>query len=165
MVDELTPTSLPASVRDIVLARGGQSILVGSSFGTLIDQGVLERRNGDWTVRDLPNDSSFPTRGRVCSRRASTAGATGKGGPPRRPRDRRNVLGWSRRRALGRRDGTSRLEERDFIRPRPSSSIVGEQNLRSARAHPRCGYGASSSRSGPPACSVRRMARADRGRS
>jgi hypothetical protein len=129
MVDELTPTSLPASVRDIVLTRAeGNPFFVEELIRTLVDQGVLERRNGDWTVGDLPDDFAVPdTVQAVLAARidlleppekaalqaAAVIGRTFWAGPVAA------LLG-------GVEVDLHVLEERDFIRPRPTSSIVGE---------------------------------------
>ncbi len=170
LVDELTPTSLPASVRDVVLARAeGNPFFVEELIRTLIDQGVLERRNGDWTVRELPSDFVVPGHSAGCARCAHRpAGATGKGGPSGGRRDRPNVLGRSRRRAVGRRRSGP-------ARPRGTRLHTVSAELFDCRrdgvydqacAHPRCGLRKPAHRqAGSPACSVRRMARADRGRS
>ena len=129
MVDELTPTSLPASVRDIVLTRAeGNPFFVEELIRTLVDQGVLQRRNGDWTVGDLPDDFAVPdTVQAVLAARidlleppekaalqaAAVIGRTFWAGPVAA------LLG-------GVEVDLHVLEERDFIRPRPTSSIVGE---------------------------------------
>ncbi len=129
MVDELIPTSLPASVRDIVLARAeGNPFFVEELIRTLIDQGVLERRNGDWTVRDLPNDFVVPD-----TVQAVLAARIDLLEPPEKAAlQAAAVIGrtfWAGPVAElleGVEADLHVLEERDFIRPRPSSSIVGE---------------------------------------
>jgi class 3 adenylate cyclase len=129
MVDELIPTSLPASVRDIVLARAeGNPFFVEELIRTLIDQGVLERRNGDWTVRELPNDFVVPD-----TVQAVLAARIDLLEPPEKAAlQAAAVIGrtfWASPVAElleGVDADLHVLEERDFIRPRPNSSIVDE---------------------------------------
>ena len=61
LIDELLPTELPASLRQVVLQRAeGNPFFVEEIIRTLIDEGVLDRRSGDWTVRELPDDLVVP---------------------------------------------------------------------------------------------------------
>jgi hypothetical protein len=129
LVDELTPAALPASVRDIVLARAeGNPLFVEELIRTLIDQGVLERRNGDWTVRELPKDFVVPD-----TVQAVLAARIDLLGPPEKAAlQAAAVIGrtfWAGPVAElleGVEADLHILEERDFIRPRPSSSLPGE---------------------------------------
>ena len=62
MVDELIPTELPEHVRSVVIDRAaGNPFFVEELVRTLIDKGVLERRNGEWTVQSWPAALLFPT--------------------------------------------------------------------------------------------------------
>ena len=61
MLDELVPAELPASLREVVIQRAeGNPFFVEELVRTLIDQGVLERRNGGWTVHELADDLDVP---------------------------------------------------------------------------------------------------------
>ncbi len=60
MVEQLVPATLPESIREVVIARAeGNPFFVEEVVRTLIDQGVL-RRNGGWTVSELPPDLAVP---------------------------------------------------------------------------------------------------------
>ena len=73
MIDELLPAELPEAVRAVVVDRAeGNPFFVEELVRTLIDQGVLERRNGGWTVRELAGDFVVPDTCRPSSPPGST---------------------------------------------------------------------------------------------
>ena len=132
MVDELIPTVLPASVRRVVVERAeGNPFFVEELIQTLIDRGVLERRNGGWTARDLPDDFVVPD-----TVQAVLAARIDLLEPPEKAAlQAAAVIGrtfWSGpvyELVEGVEPDLRVLEERDFIRYRSISSIVGEREF------------------------------------
>ena len=129
MLDELIPAKLPLSVRQVVIQRAeGNPFFVEELVRTLIDLDVLERQNGDWTARELAGELEIPdtVRAVVAGRidllepaakatlqAAAVIGRTFWSGPVY------DLL-------EGLEPDLRVLEERDFIRRRPGSSLVGE---------------------------------------
>ena len=130
MLDELLGGILPAGLREVVVRRAeGNPFFVEELLGTLIDRQLLERQNGSWLLADLPSDFVVPdTVQAVVAARvdllepdekqalqaASVIGRIFWAGPvyelvPQAKPDLRV------------------LEERDFIRRRPGSSIAGDR--------------------------------------
>jgi class 3 adenylate cyclase/tetratricopeptide (TPR) repeat protein len=61
MVDALLAASLPDSLRDVIVERAeGNPFFVEELLGTLIDRGVLERRDGAWLVTAIPTEFDIP---------------------------------------------------------------------------------------------------------
>jgi tetratricopeptide (TPR) repeat protein len=61
MVDALLAESLPETLRQVIVERAeGNPFFVEELIGTLIDRGVLERRNGGWSVNRLPSAFEIP---------------------------------------------------------------------------------------------------------
>jgi predicted ATPase len=61
MVDALLAESLPGvAARGDCRPREGNPFFVEELIGTLIDRGVLERRNGGWSVNRLPTAFDIP---------------------------------------------------------------------------------------------------------
>ena len=61
LVDGLLEFDLPASVRELIVARAeGNPFFVEEVLGSLIDAGVLERRNGRWRADGLPAGFQLP---------------------------------------------------------------------------------------------------------
>ena len=132
MADELIPAVLPAYVRQLVVDRAeGNPFFVEELVRTLIDRGVLERQNGSWTVRELPDDLVVPdTVQAVLAARidllepaekaalqaAAVIGRTFWSGPVYELLE-------------GVEPDIRLLEERDFIRQRSGSSIAGEREF------------------------------------
>jgi tetratricopeptide (TPR) repeat protein len=103
MLDELLATPLPQALRDLVVERAdGNPFFVEELIGTLIDRGVLERRNGHWHAAELPAGFAIPD-----SVHAVVAA-------------RMDLL------APGQKDWQL-LEQRDFIRRRTASAMEGER--------------------------------------
>jgi class 3 adenylate cyclase/tetratricopeptide (TPR) repeat protein len=132
MVDELVPAVLPARVRQVVLERAeGNPFFVEELVRTLIDRGLLERRNGGWTAHDLPDDFVVPD-----TVQAVLAARIDLLKPPEKAAlQAAAVIGrtfWAGS-VYELMDGVESdlrvLEERDFIRHRSGSSLVGEREF------------------------------------
>jgi class 3 adenylate cyclase len=130
MLDELLGGELPAHLRDVVIERAeGNPFVVEELIGTLIDRQLLARDNGTWRLAPLPPDFAIPdTVHAVVAARvdlldpdektalqaASVIGRVFWAGPVYQ------LVG-------GGQPDLRVLEERDFIRRRPGSSIAGER--------------------------------------
>jgi class 3 adenylate cyclase len=61
LLAELLAGELPTRLHDLVLDRAeGNPFFVEEVLETLIDRGLLERRNGGWTLAELPPDFDVP---------------------------------------------------------------------------------------------------------
>jgi class 3 adenylate cyclase/tetratricopeptide (TPR) repeat protein len=130
MLDELLGGTLPAGLREVVVHRAeGNPFFVEELLGTLIDRQLLERQNGSWRLSDLPPDFVVPdTVQAVVAARVDLL----------EPDEKQALQAAS---VIGRifwagpvyelvqeaKPDLRVLEERDFIRRRPGSSIVGDR--------------------------------------
>ena len=132
MIDELIPAVLPEPVRAVVVDRAeGNPFFVEELVRTLIDQGVLERRNGSWTARELSGDFVVPDNVlAVLAARIDLLEPADKAGLQAAA-----VIGrtfWSGpvyELLEGVEPDLRLLEERDFIRHRSGSSLAGEREF------------------------------------
>ena len=130
MLDDLIPAELPADVREVVIQRAeGNPFFVEELVRTLIDIGVLERQNGGWRVHELADELVVPDTVRaVLAARIDLLEPTEKAALQAAA-----VIGrtfWSSpvyELLEGLEPDLRLLEERDFIRHRSGSSIVGER--------------------------------------
>jgi class 3 adenylate cyclase len=61
MLDELLAAQVPEALRGVIVERAeGNPFFVEELLAMLIDRGVLERRNGGWTLHNLPDDLVVP---------------------------------------------------------------------------------------------------------
>jgi class 3 adenylate cyclase len=129
MAAELLAAELPRQIRDMVGRAEGNPFFVEEVVATLIDRGVLTRRDGGWTVGELPGDLTVPDSvqavlaaridlleptEKAALQAAAVIGRIFWAGPVR------ELLG-------GEEPNFDLLEERDFIRHRSGSSIAGER--------------------------------------
>jgi class 3 adenylate cyclase len=132
MIDALIPAVLPTAVRALVIDRAeGNPFFVEELVRTLIDQGVLERQNGSWTVRELSGEFVVPdTVQAVLAARIDLLTPADKAGLQAAA-----VIGrifWSGPlyELMENIEPDLRvLEERDFIRHRTGSSLLGEREF------------------------------------
>ncbi len=132
MIDELIPAEVPAPVRRVVVERAeGNPFFVEELIRALIDQGVLEQHNGSWTARELSSDFVVPdTVQAVLAARIDLLEPADKAGLQAAA-----VIGrtfWSAPvydLLEGVEPDLRLLEERDFIRHRVGSSLVGEREF------------------------------------
>ena len=69
MLDELLGGALSDEMRGRIVARSeGNPLFIEELLGSLIDQGLVERNDGGWRVRDLPADLRILTPSRPSSR-------------------------------------------------------------------------------------------------
>jgi class 3 adenylate cyclase/tetratricopeptide (TPR) repeat protein len=130
LLDELLSGELPAPFRDVLVERAeGNPFFVEELIGTLIDRGLLERSNGGWRVRELPDRFDVPD-----SVQAVLAARIDLLDPPEKAAlQAASVIGrvfWAGPvyELVGAMEPSFRaLEERDFVRRRSGSSLLGEQ--------------------------------------
>lgn len=129
LVDELLAVEVPERLRNLLVERAeGNPFFLEELLGELVDTGVLERRNGAWSVGELPADFSvpdsvhavlaarldrLPPREKAGLQAASVIGRTFRAGPVGHLLD-------------GEEPDLALLEQRDFIRRRPGSSMSVE---------------------------------------
>jgi class 3 adenylate cyclase/tetratricopeptide (TPR) repeat protein len=132
MLDELIPAELPVPVRRVVIQRAeGNPFFVEELVRTLIDRGVLERQNGEWTAHELTHELVVPDTVRaVLAARVDLLEPAEKAALQAAA-----VIGrtfWSGpvyELVEDLEPDLRLLEERDFIRHRSGSSIVGEREF------------------------------------
>ena len=132
MIDELIPAVLPASVRAVVVERAeGNPFFVEELVRTLIDQGVLARRNGSWTAHELAGDLVVPDNVQaVLAARIDLLGPADKTGLQAAAVIGRTFWSGAVYELLEDHEPNLRLlEERDFIRHRVGSSLLGEREF------------------------------------
>ena len=130
MLASLLATELPASLRDIVVGRAeGNPFFVEELLASLIDQSILRRDNGGWSIAEVPAGFRVPdsVQGVVAARidllapvekaalqAASVIGRVFWAGPVY------ELL-------AGAEPDLTVLEDRDFIRRRSDSTMAGER--------------------------------------
>lgn len=130
MLDELLGGTLPAGLREVVVQRAeGNPFFVEELLGTLIDRKLLERQNGSWRLAELPSDFAVPdTVQAVVAARVDLLGPAEK-----QALQAASVIGrifWAGPVYALVEDAEPDLrvlEERDFIRRRPGSSVAGDR--------------------------------------
>jgi class 3 adenylate cyclase len=130
MLDELLGGTLPTGLREVVVDRAeGNPFFVEELLGTLIDREMLERQNGSWRLAQLPPDFAVPdTVQAVVAARVDLLDPAEK-----QALQAASVIGrvfWARPvyELVPEAEPDLRvLEERDFIRRRPGSSVPGDR--------------------------------------
>ncbi|HEU5277770.1 MAG TPA: adenylate/guanylate cyclase domain-containing protein [Gaiellaceae bacterium] len=129
LVDGLLEFDLPAAVRELIVERAeGNPFFVEEVLGSLIDAGVLERRDGRWRTGELPADFEIPDSIQaVLAARIDLLGESEKAALQAAA-----VIGrvfWTGpiyELVAGLEPDLRVLESRDLIRRRSSSSLEGE---------------------------------------
>jgi class 3 adenylate cyclase len=130
MMDELLGGTLPDELREVVVHRAdGNPFFVEELLGTLIDRDLLERQNGSWRLATLPEDFTIPdTVHAVVAARVDLLEA-----PEKQALQAASVIGrifWAGPvyQLVPEAEPDLRvLEDRDFIRRRPDSSLEGDR--------------------------------------
>jgi class 3 adenylate cyclase/tetratricopeptide (TPR) repeat protein len=130
MLGEVLGGSLPEHLRDVVVQRAeGNPFFVEELLATLIDRGQLRRQNGNWRLEELPPEFAVPdTIQAVVAARVDLLEPAEK-----EALQAASVIGrvfWAGPvyELVGDTQPDLRvLEERDFIRRRPGSSMAGDR--------------------------------------
>ena len=130
MLDELLGATLPTGLREVVVQGAeGNPFFVEELLGTLIDRQLLQRQNGSWRLADLPADFVVPdTVQAVVAARIDLLDPGEK-----QALQAASVIGrifWASPvyELVGDLEVDLRiLEDRDFIRRRPGSSVSGDR--------------------------------------
>jgi class 3 adenylate cyclase len=130
MLDELLGATLPTGLREVVVQGAeGNPFFVEELLGTLIDRQLLQRQNGSWRLAELPADFVVPdTVQAVVAARIDLLDPDEK-----QALQAASVIGrifWASPvyELVGDLEPDLRiLEDRDFIRRRPGSSVAGDR--------------------------------------
>jgi class 3 adenylate cyclase len=130
LLDDLLGGTLPAGLREVVVDRAeGNPFFVEELLGTLIDRRLLERQDGSWRLAKLPHDFAVPdTVQAVVAARVDLLDA-----PEKQALQAASVIGrvfWARpvyELVPDAEPDLRVLEDRDFIRRRPGSSVPGDR--------------------------------------
>jgi hypothetical protein len=130
LLGELLGAEVPNPIRDLVVGRAeGNPFFVEELVGTLIDRGVLARDNGTWSFGELPPGFTVPDSVQaVLAARIDLLPA-----PEKAALQAASVIGrtfWTGpvyELVAGDSPDIGVLEERDFVRRRPGSSLAGER--------------------------------------
>jgi class 3 adenylate cyclase/tetratricopeptide (TPR) repeat protein len=130
LLDELLEADLPLRLREVVVGGAeGNPFFVEELLATLIDQGVLTRDDGRWSVRERPEGFAVPDSVQaLLAARIDLLGPSEKAGLQAA-----SVIGrifWRgpvRELLDGAEPDFAKLEDRDFIRRRSGSMMVGEE--------------------------------------
>lgn len=130
LLDDLLGAEVPPAIHDLVLERAeGNPFFVEELIGTLIDRGILARDNGTWSFGALPAGFNLPDSiqailaaridllppvEKAALQAAAVIGRTFWTGPVY------ELLGDES-------PDIGLLEERDFVRRRPGSTLAGER--------------------------------------
>jgi class 3 adenylate cyclase len=130
MLEELLGVELPAELERLLVRRAeGNPFFVEELVGELVDVGVIERANGGWVVRELPEGFSVPDSvqavlaariDRLPAREKAALQAASVVGRVFWPPPVIHLLD-------GAEPDLDLLEERDFVRRRAGSSMSGER--------------------------------------
>jgi class 3 adenylate cyclase len=129
MLDEMLAGGLPVELSELVVARAeGNPFFVEELLGVLIDRGLLSRRNGSWQLSELPSEFTVPDSVHaVLAARIDLLGAAEKAALQAAA-----VIGrvfWTGPvyELVEAKPDLRVLEDRDFVRRRPGSSMAGER--------------------------------------
>ncbi len=129
MLAELLAAELPVELRSLVVDRAeGNPFYVEEVVATLVDRGVLTRRNGGWVLGDLPEGFAVPDSVHaLVAARIDLLPADAKSALQAAA-----VIGrvfWTRpvSALIGAEPDLDLLEERDFVRRRPGSTFAGDR--------------------------------------
>ncbi len=132
MLEELLEAELPARLRRVVLERAeGNPFYLEELLATFIDRGLLERTAGGWVAREPPDDFAIPDSVQsVLAARIDLLDATAKAALQAAA-----VVGrvfWAGPVAElvgGVEIDWLALQERDFVRRRPDTTLAGEREF------------------------------------
>jgi len=129
MLDEMVPAVLPAELRELVIDRAeGNPFFLEELVGELVDAGVLEKRDGEWTLGTYQLDFTMPdTVHAVLAARIDRLPPTEKTALQAGAVVGRVFWTSSVVHLLGEEPDFDLLEERDLIRSNRGSMIVGDR--------------------------------------
>jgi class 3 adenylate cyclase len=129
LLDELLAGDLPGGLRDLVLERAeGNPFFVEEVLETLIDRRLLRRKNGGWTLAELPPDFDVPDSVQaVLSSRIDLLEPTEKEALQAAAVIGRVFWSGSVYELVQGEPDLRVLEERDFVRRRSGSAMAGER--------------------------------------
>jgi class 3 adenylate cyclase/tetratricopeptide (TPR) repeat protein len=130
LLGELLGAEIPENIRSLVVDRAeGNPFFVEELIATFVDRGVLQRENGSWTFGQLPEGFSVPdsVQAVLAARIDLLPDAEKEALQAAAVIGRTFWTGPMYELVAGARPDVSVLEEREFIRRRPTSTLPGER--------------------------------------